>query len=214
MQDIIVVCAGSYGREAYWYLKESNRLAAENGSDRPYNILGFLSDVPVDLEHYGIHERVLGRIDSWQPRDNEMFALGLGKPQDKKKLAEMLKPRGFRFINLVSEWATVSPDVRMGEGCLISPGSIIGCEVELGSFVNVMGSMIYSGARIEDYCTTTGFTVVERSTIRKGVYIGSKATIMEGAVVGEWANVSVGSVVTEDVRPNVTVFGLPAKEIG
>ena len=110
-QNIIIVCAGSYGREVYWALQENNRLAEEKGKEKPYNIMGFLSDVPIDLEHYGIHEPVLGEIKEWHPRGDEKYALGLGKPEDKKKLAEMLRPRGMHFINVISEWASVSPEI-------------------------------------------------------------------------------------------------------
>lgn len=214
MQDIIIVCAGSYGREVYWCIQENNRIAKEKGKEPLYNILGFLSDVDVDLAHYGIHERILGCIEDWQLRDNEKYALGLGKPKDKKKLAEMLKLRGMEFVNVISDWANISPNVKMGEGCFITAGSFIGCDVELGDFVNINGSMIYSGAHIEDYSTTTGFTVVERAVVHEGVYIGSKAVIMQDCEVGEWTNVSVGSVVMENTRSNVTVFGMPAQEIG
>lgn len=214
MQDIIIICAGSYGREVYWCLRENNRRAIKEGKEPEYNILGFLSDVPVDLEHYGIRGKVLGRIDNWQPKGDEKYALGLGKPKDKKKLAEKLKERGMEFINIVSCWARVLPDIKMGEGCFITAGSFVGCDVKLGNFVNINGSMIYSGAIIDDYSTTTGFTVVERSHIHEGVYIGSKAVIAEDREVGEWSNVSVGSVVSENIRPGVTVFGMPAQEIG
>ena len=214
MQDIIIVCAGSYGREIYWCLQENNRLAAEKGKEVPYHILGFLSDVFVDLEHYGIHEKVLGRIDNWKPIANEKYALGLGKPKDKKKLAEQLKQRNMDFINVISEWASIVPGIKMGEGCFITAGSFIGCDVVIGNFVNINGSMIYSGAHIENYCTTTGFTVIENATLHEGVYVGSKAVVMESCEVGEWVNVSVGSVITENIRPNVTVFGMPAQEIG
>ncbi len=214
MQDIIIVCAGSYGREVYWALQENNRLAAEKKREEPYHILGFLSDVPVDLEHYGIKSSVLGNIQDWQPKGNEKYALGLGKPEDKKKLADMLRPRGMKFINIISDWVSLTPDVKIGEGCMITTGSYIGCDVELGDFVNINGSMIYSGARIEDYSTTTGFTVVEPSIVHEGVYIGSKAVITEGCEVGSWSKVSAGSVVTQDIRSGVTVFGMPAQEIG
>lgn len=214
MQDIIIVCAGSYGREVYWCIEENNRLAKEKGREPEYNILGFLSDVSVDLPHYGIEKQVMGRIEDWQPIKNAQYALGLGKPADKKKLADLLKPRGMQFISIISEWAHVAPDVKMGEGCFITAGSFIGCNVELGDFVNINGSMIYSGAQIDSYSTTTGFTVVEKSIIHQGVYIGSKAVIAENSIVEEWANVSVGSVVTGKVRSHSTVFGMPAQEIG
>lgn len=214
MQDVIIVCAGSYGREVFWCLQENNRLAIKRGLEPKYNILGFLSDVPVDLERYKIHSSVIGTIKDWVPKETEKYALGLGKPADKKKVATMLKERGAEFINVVSDWVSLTPDVTMGEGCLISSGSFVGCDVHIGDFVNIMGSMIYSGAVIEDFSTTTGFTVVERSVVRQGVYIGSKAVISEGAEVGSWSNVSVGSVVFDNVRPNTTVFGMPAQEIG
>ena len=214
MQDVIIVCAGSYGREVFWALQENNRLAVERKQEKPYNILGFLSDVPVDLEHYRIKSTVLGTIQDWQPKGDEKYALGLGKPEDKKKLADLLKPRGMKFINVISDWVSLTPDVKMGEGCMITTGSFIGCEVELGDFVNINGSMIYSGARIEDFSTTTGFTVVERATVHEGVYIGSKAVITEGCQVGSWSRVSAGSVVIQNVNPGVIVFGMPAQEIG
>jgi len=148
------------------------------------------------------------------PRKNEKYALGLGKPTDKKMIASVLRERGAEFVNVISTWASITPDVTMGEGCLITAGSFIGCDVHLGSFVNIMGSMIYSGATIEDYSTTTGFTVVEHSVVHEGAYLGSKAVVMEGADVGSWSNVSVGSVVVDSVRPGTTVFGMPAQEIG
>ena len=214
MQDIIIVCAGSYGREVFWTLDENNRLAAERKQEVPYNILGFLSDVPVDLEHYGIKLPILGKIQDWQPKGKEKYALGLGKPEDKKKLADLLRPRGMEFISVISGWVSLTPDVQLGEGCLISTGSMVGCEVEFGDFVNVHGSMIYSGAKIGSFSTTTGFTVVERATVHEGVYIGSKAVITEGCEVGSWSRISAGSVVTQNIRSGVTVFGMPAQEIG
>lgn len=214
MEDVIIVCAGSYGREVYWCLQENNRLAEERGEEPKYNVLGFLSDVPVNLEHYKINAPVLGNILDWIPNGTEKYALGLGKPKDKKKVGSLLKSRGASFINVISDWVHITPDITLGEGCLITTGSFIGCNVRLGDFVNINGSMIYSDAEIEDYSTTTGFTVVERSIIREGVYVGSKAVIMEGTEVGSWSNVSVGSVVMNDVKPNTTVFGMPAQEIG
>ncbi len=214
MQDVIIVCAGSYGKEAYWVLHENNRQAKLKGLEEPYNILGFINDKLDALDGYDINEPILGTIQDWYPKGDEKYVMGLGTPKDKKMLAEKLMARGFQFINAVSDLANVSPDIKMGIGCLITMGSTVGCEVELGDFTNINGSMIYSGAKIGSYSTTTGFTVVENATVKEGVYIGSKAVITNGCTVGAWSQVAVGSVVTEDVRPGVTVFGMPAQEIG
>ncbi len=214
MQKVIIVCAGTYGKEVYWILDSINREARMRGQEEPYHILGFINDKPDALDGHGIPAAILGTIKDWQPIGDEKYVLGLGTPGDKKMLAEMLKPRGFQFINAVSPYAYVSPDLQMGEGCVITGGAYIGAEVQFGNFVDIHGSMIYSGARIGDFCTTTGFTVVENAVIEEGVYIGSKVVVTAGCTVGAWSQVAVGSVVTADVRPGVTVFGMPAQEIG
>lgn len=214
MQDIIIVCAGSYGREMFWCLQAHNALAEKQGRERPYNILGFLSDVPTTLENYNIHAPVLGTIRDWHPIGNERYAMGIGSPKNKKMLAEMLRPRGIHFISTTGVQVVVPDDLKMGEGCYISNGSLVGCGVKMGDFVDIHASIIQSGACVESYSTTTGFTVVEDAVIHEGVYIGSKAVITSGCEVGSWSQVSAGSVVTQNVRPGVVVFGMPAQEIG
>ena len=214
MQDIIIVCGGSYGREVYWCLQENNRIAQEQGREVPFHILGFIDDAPIELEHFGIHAERIGEIANWMPTGDEKYALGVGTPEAKKEIASILKARGAHFINVISAWVNIAQNVQIGEGCMITTGSYIGCDVKIGDFVNINGSMIYSGAIIEDYSTTTGFTVVERARVCEGAIIGSKAVITEGAEVGCWSKVSVGSVVLDKVRPHTTVFGMPAQEIG
>ena len=215
MQDVIIVCAGSYGKEVYWELQRCNFLAKQRGEETPYNILGFINDIPNALDYFpAITVPILGGIQNWEKIGDEKYALGLGTPDAKKKIVDMLKPRGVEFISIISEWADVSEDLVHGEGCVITGGAIVGCDVRLGDFVNINGSMICSGAEIKDFSTTTGFTVIEDAVVEEGVYLGSKAVVTAGKCVGAWSNVAVGSVVMNDVRPGATVFGMPAEEIG
>lgn len=214
MKDVIIVCAGSYGKEAYWVIESNNYEARRRGEEAPYNVIGFINDKLDALDGYDIPVPIIGAIQDWKPIGAEKYVLGLGTPESKQKVVSLLKPRGIHFINLVSDLANVAGDLKMGEGCMITMGTTVGCDVVLGDFVNLQGSMIYSGARINSYSTTTGFTVVENAEVDEGVYIGSKAVISAGCKVGSWSKVAVGSVVTKDVKPGVTVFGSPAQEIG
>ena len=215
MQDVIIVCAGSYGKEVYWELRRKIFHAEWTGKEVPYRILGFINDIPNALDNYpAITEPILGSIQDWKPIGDEKYILGLGTPDAKKKVVEMLKPRGIEFISIISDLARVSEDLIHGEGCVITGGARIGCDVRLGDFVNINASMIYSGAEIGDFSTSTGFTIIEDAVIEEGVHLGSKAVITAGKRVGAWSNVAVGSVVMSDVRPGTTVFGMPAEEIG
>ena len=50
MKDIIIVCAGGYGLEVYSVILALNRTAESRNQEKPYNPIGFLSDVPDALE--------------------------------------------------------------------------------------------------------------------------------------------------------------------
>jgi acetyltransferase-like isoleucine patch superfamily enzyme len=213
MKKVIIVCAGGFGFEAYTEICSINAEKEKMGIERPYHFLGFLSDVPVDLVALGIKEKIVGTIQDYIPAEDEWLFVGLSKPEQKKSVIDKLRAKGARFISIVSPYAYVGSDVIMGEGCLVTGGSVISCGARIGNFVNVNGSMISGGAEIGDYSTATGFTVIEDAIIGKGVFLGSKAVVKGGCRVGDWAQVYTGSVVIQDVKANTKVFGMPAQEI-
>ncbi len=209
MKDIIIVCAGTYGREALAMIKEHNRLAEIFKREIPYRVLGFIDDNPDAFAGTDIDTPILGGISDWKPIGDEYYVIGSAFPAVKVKLATMLKERGCRFESLVAPWSMVSKDIEMGEGCFVSAHSI-SAGVKLGNFVNVNGSMLTPGAVIGDFSTVTGFSVVEAATVGKRVFVGSHAVIPAGVHVGDDAQISVGSIVTGDVEAGTTVFGVPA----
>ena len=209
MKKVIIVCAGNHAREIHAHLYRANRLAEERNEEKPYDLLGFINDIPDSLDNTGVKEPILGTIRDWRPIGDEWYIMGTAEPKSKEKLAGMLKERGCRFTAFIAPSATVPPDLEMGEGCVIQAYRI-GCGVKLGDFVSINGSMLMSGAVIDSYSTTTGFTVVEKAKVGKRVYVGSHAVVTEGTRVGDDAKVSVGSIVIQDVPDGANVFGVPA----
>ena len=210
MQDIIIVCAGNRARSIYTNLMLANKLAEEKNEGPLYNVLGFINDIPVALQDSGIKAPILGKIVDWYPKGDEHYIMGTADPTGKEKLAIMLKERGCRFISFISPHAHVSPDLKMGEGCVVEAYRV-DSGVELGSFVSINASMLMSGAKVDDYSTTTGFTVIENARVGKRVYVGSHAVIADGVTVGDDARISIGSIVTKDVFSGATAFGVPAE---
>lgn len=210
MKDIIIVCAGNRAKSIYANIMLANRLADERNNERPYNVLGFINDIPNTLQDSGINAPILGTIMDWYPKGDEWYIMGTADPKGKEKLAKMLKERGCRFTSIISPNAIVSPDLEMGEGCVVEAYRI-GCCVKLGDFVSVNASMLMSGASVGDFSTTTGFTVVENASVGKRVFVGSHAVITDGVSVGDDARISIGSIVTKDVPKSATVFGVPAE---
>lgn len=46
MKDIIIVCAGGYGKEVLEIIKAINYRACQSGKEEPYHVIGFLNDSP------------------------------------------------------------------------------------------------------------------------------------------------------------------------
>ena len=89
------------------------------------------------------------------------------------------------------------PDVEIGDYVSIHSHSVFGHDVRIGNYSHV-------GA----HCFFGGYSVIEDEVT---IYVHS--TILDRLVVGKGATVGAGSVVIRKVKPEVTVFGNPAKNI-
>lgn len=210
MKNIIIVCAGGFGCEVYDVIQEINEAAEDKGLEKPYNILGFLSDVKVDLKARYVDAEIIGDIQNWYPKGDEVYAMGISTPSAKEKLANMLKTRGAKFETLISPDSHIGKNVQLGEGCIVRAAVIISRGAKLGNFVNVMGSMVGSCAEIGDYSTTTGFANITNAKLGKRVFVGSQAVIMNNRKIGDDAFICAASLVVSHVKAGKKMFGIPA----
>lgn len=201
MKDLIIVCAGGFGRELYYMAKSIGK----------WNIKGFIDDNIHALDGVNIALPIIGTIKDWVPSDNEVFALGVASPKTKESLVAVLKAKGAIFATLISLQSYVIETATIGEGCIIS-GSIGDC-AKIGNFVSIMGSTIGQDSVIGDYSTTTGYSNIVSARLGKRVFVGSQAVILNGKTVGDDAFVCVASVVYSNVKAGTKVFGNPAKKM-
>ena len=105
-------------------------------------------------------------------------------------------------------------------GVDIHPAARIGCGI---MFDHATGLVVGETAVIEDnvsilHGVTLGGTGKEQGDrhpkVRQDVLIGANATLLGSIEVGHGAKVGAGSLVMEDVPPQVTVAGVPAKIVG
>ncbi len=123
--------------------------------------------------------------------------------QDRRPLALYLQ-------NRVSEVFGVDahPAARIGRGIMIdhATGVVVGETAVIEDDVSILHGVTLGG--------TGKHTGDRHPKIRKGVMIGAGAKILGNIEVGECARVGAGSVVLEDVPPQCTVAGVPAKIVG
>lgn len=212
MKKIIIVCAGAFGLELLTVVEAINLEQRKKNGQNVYDILGFIDDNTHALDGKDVRYSIIGGISNWKPLGDEVYAIGAAFGDVKMKLVSLLKQRGCKFETLIAPWSMVSPFSFMGEGCYVTAYSI-SAGVRLGNFVNVNASLLTPGTVIDDFSTTTGFTVVDNAKIGKRVFVGSHAVIQPGVTVADDAKITAGSIVTEDVPAGVTVFGVPARII-
>lgn len=212
MKDIYIVCAGGFGQEVYVMIKNINKNAISEGKEAPYNIKGFLNDIPVEFDRSYIDIDIVGDIQNWQPYGNEVYALGISDPVSKEKISTLLKSRGAKFETIIAPWSVIPDSIEIGEGCIISPYLIMP-GVKVGNFVNIMGSMVGSGAEVGDYSTVTGFANITNAKLGKRVFVGSHAVIMNKKKIGDDVFICVGSVVFNNLKQGEKVIGIPAKRV-
>lgn len=205
MKKIIIVGAGGFGREAYYLIKDINKVSPT------WELLGFLDDKVKSLADKKIGAPILASVDAWQPSEEEFFVLGIASPKAKEAVANKLREKGARFATLVSPQAIVNETATLGEGCVVTSFSSIGDCCVIGDFVHVAGSTIGQDVVVGDYTTTTAYVNIPNVKVGKRCFIGSHSVILGN--LEDDAEVCAGSIVFKKVKQGQTVLGYPAKKI-
>ena len=208
MKKILIVGAGGFGRELLQWIKDIN-------AEKPtWEIGGFLDDNLQALDGVEIDYPVVGTISDWQPKDDEVFALAMGKPQLKRMVVEKLKSRGAHFAAVIHPTALVSPFAHYGEGLVMFPYSKLSCNSTVGDFVSILTTPIGHDNEIGDYTMISGgCNIVRNVKIGKAVFVAAGVCIAQDVVVKDGAYIGLGSVVLKDVKAGTKVFGNPARII-
>lgn len=208
MKKIIILGAGGFGREALSWVRDW--LIGKDG----WSLAGFLDDNPQASRPAGLPP-ILGPISGHDPAHDEVFLCGIGQPKAKLAICEQLKARGGQFLTLVHPSAVIGERVSLGEGTVICPQAVLTCDITVGAFVTINAAAtighdvtVGDGVTLSGHCDVTGYV-----TVGRGVFFGSHATAIPGMKIGDFAMVGAGSTVVRNVKPGVTVFGVPAKQI-
>lgn len=142
------------------------------------------------------------------------FALGLGQPHLRQKMATLFSEWGGQLTSLISPKAQIgSFGVSIGEGATILANATITNEATIGK-----GLLMYTNAIITHDCTlgdfvelSPGATVLGNCTIGAFTHLGANSTLLPGVHLGESVLVGAGAVVTRDVEKGLTVKGIPAR---
>ena len=208
MKKILIVGAGGFGREVYYWILDSQEKYPE------WEISGFIDDKKNALEGYKYEVPVVCSKD-FSPEYNHFLVLGIGLPRVKKTVVQTLQNRGGKFVSFIHHSAILGQNVSVGEGSVLCPNTVLTCDVTLGSFVTVnCAATAGHDASIGSFSTLSGHVdITGFAKIGEAVFLGSHASVLPGIKVEDEATIGAGSVVVNKVKRGNTVFGNPAKVI-
>jgi sugar O-acyltransferase (sialic acid O-acetyltransferase NeuD family) len=206
--DVYIIGASGFGREIESWLSMSRDF------NNHYSIKGYLDDSLNALDGYPSDYKVLGKIDDFQYKNEDLVLLGIADPAVKKDIVTRLKDK-VSFLIFVSDKTIIGKNVEIGEGTIIAPNCVISTNIVIGRFATInLGTQIGHDSSISDFSSIMAHVDLSGKTkIGKSVFIGSNSTIFPGKEVGDNSKISAGSIVFNDVKENSLVYGNPAKSI-
>ncbi len=211
MKRIVIFGAGGLAREVADIFTACNQVKQE------YQILGFIDDNPATHGKELNGFPVLGDFSWFDGADkSEIWATtGIGNPASRRKVVRKALGHGLQFCNVIHPSAVITEFTTCGIGVVITACCVLTNRIIIGDHVFLnLDCTVGHDTTIDEFCNINpGVHISGNVHLETGCEIGTGAAIIQGVTIGEWSIVGAGAVVTEDLPPNVTAVGVPAKVI-
>ncbi len=211
MNDIAIYGAGGLGREIQMLIEQINL------SKNTWSFRGFFDDA---YEKGDIINgaKIMGGIQDVNSHEKKLsLVLAFGKPETKKYISEIITNSNITYPVLVHPHAQIGNHeyVTIGEGTVLTAGTIVAVNVEIGRHVLVnFGSIIGHDVKIGDYTSIMpSVNVNGEVTVHEGVYLGVHSTLINQIEIGKNTTIGAGSVVFNSIRENCMAIGMPAVSV-
>jgi UDP-perosamine 4-acetyltransferase len=141
--------------------------------------------------------------------------VAIGDNHLRNMLFQKVTSIGFRPINVVSQFAMISPRVELGVGICIMAGAVINVATTIrdNCIINTRCSIDHNCSIGRSSHIAPGVTLSGTVRIGEGVHIGTGSCVIDGITIGDWAYIGGGATVVKDIPAGVLAYGVPAKII-
>ena len=131
----------------------------------------------------------------------------------RRRAFEAAVAAGARFMDFRHPSAISHADAEFGVAAQVFAGAIVqpGCRIGSNVLLNT-GAIIEHNVQIGDHChVAPGACLGGGVIVGEAVHVGAGAVVLQGLNLGSRSVIGAGAVVLEDVPPDCTVVGNPAR---
>lgn len=208
MKQLLIIGARGWGREVYDIAKACIAAGAE------FMVKGFLDDKSDALDGYDNYPPILGPVETYDVKPDDVFVCALGDVSYKKHYADIIESKGGMFVSLIHPTAILGNNAHIGVGCVVGAYANLSSDTRIGDFVtfSIKAGMGHDSS-IGDYSHIGGFTNISGFVaIGKMVTVHPCCNILPHKKIGDKAVIGTSSVVLTNVKMGKTVYGNPARE--
>jgi sugar O-acyltransferase (sialic acid O-acetyltransferase NeuD family) len=178
-------------------------------TDSRYQVVGSV----VDDEFVGLNmvnevESVgISKVISKYPVDQVSVIMAMGYDdinQTRESMFYKLKEMSYKFETYVHNDSLIYTHHKLGEGCVVLPGSVIEPHVKIGDNTMVWCNVtVAHHSEISNHCwLASGAVLAGQSKIFKNCFIGVNSTIVNNVSVGEYNIVGANALVSKNTKDN------------
>lgn len=208
IRDLVIIGAGDFGREVAALVSNINE------SEQQWNLRGFVDDGLKGKTFEGIP--IIGNVESlYNMKPKPFVVIAIASTRVKKSIAEELKQNNIPLAVLVHPSVIISDHVDLGEGSIISAGTIFAINTKVGEHCILnLGCRVGHDTVIGTYSSCMpGTNLAGKVIVGEGCYFGLNACVINGLEIGEWSTIGAGASVIKNIPPNSLAVGVPAKVI-
>ena len=211
MKKIIIVGAGGHGKVIADLIYNSD----------DFELMGFIDADEKKLGNEILYSKVIGTDDDLKDllAKGVKYAFsgvgGIGDNSIRRKIFDKLIGIGFEIPYLIHNSAIISNFVEISSGTLINAGVVINANTKIGKnvIINTSASIDHDCVIGDNVHIAPSVTLSGGVKIGKNSHIGTGAIVIQGVNIGENTIVGAGAVVVNDLADNITVVGIPAKQL-
>ena len=210
MKNICIVGIGGFAREALCCLIDS--MAFENPNFVfEDNVCFMIKDEDI------VDQKIMGiNVIPQSSFDHNLYDVfvAIGEPNVRQKVVQSL-PKETTYLSIIHPSAVISKWVEIGEGSIVTAGTVITCNVKIGKHAHLnLNTTIGHDCVIDDFFTTApGTNISGICKFGKCVYFGTNTAVKQGINICDYVTIGMGGVVVKHINEQGVYIGSPVKKM-